>query len=152
MLSKLAPLLFAWSMMSFQSLIECVLKAPFTSPPQRMAAEPVRAAETIASAANARMEVSRIRFFMIASEGVRSRASEDRSPIAATASGRRTAHRLRRATSVRMFGPRRPAESPARSGETEPGGDRSEEHTSELQSPVHLVCRLVLEKKMKQML
>src|SRR5438876_7748494 len=28
----------------------------------------------------------------------------------------------------------------------EPGG-RSEEHTSELQSPVHLVCRLLLEKK-----
>src|SRR6266581_7881440 len=27
-----------------------------------------------------------------------------------------------------------------------PGG-RSEEHTSELQSPVHLVCRLLLEKK-----
>src|SRR5690348_18184902 len=28
------------------------------------------------------------------------------------------------------------------------GGDvRSEEHTSELQSPVHLVCRLLLEKK-----
>src|SRR5438876_3833617 len=26
-------------------------------------------------------------------------------------------------------------------------GFRSEEHTSELQSPVHLVCRLVLEKK-----
>src|SRR5690348_18269440 len=26
-------------------------------------------------------------------------------------------------------------------------GDRSEEHTSELQSPVHLVCRLLLEKK-----
>src|SRR5690348_17808052 len=26
--------------------------------------------------------------------------------------------------------------------------DRSEEHTSELQSPVHLVCRLLLEKKM----
>src|SRR5438876_9724506 len=25
--------------------------------------------------------------------------------------------------------------------------DRSEEHTSELQSPVHLVCRLLLEKK-----
>src|SRR6266487_5249587 len=25
------------------------------------------------------------------------------------------------------------------------GGDRSEEHTSELQSPVHLVCRLLLE-------
>src|SRR5438876_3743968 len=27
------------------------------------------------------------------------------------------------------------------------GYDRSEEHTSELQSPVHLVCRLLLEKK-----
>src|SRR5690348_17567116 len=30
---------------------------------------------------------------------------------------------------------------------TYPG--RSEEHTSELQSPVHLVCRLLLEKKKK---
>src|SRR5258708_29904323 len=29
-------------------------------------------------------------------------------------------------------------------------GDRSEEHTSELQSPDHLVCRLLLEKKKKQ--
>src|SRR5258708_13723220 len=28
--------------------------------------------------------------------------------------------------------------------------DRSEEHTSELQSPDHLVCRLLLEKKKKQ--
>src|SRR5690348_17397267 len=28
-----------------------------------------------------------------------------------------------------------------------PGRARSEEHTSELQSPVHLVCRLLLEKK-----
>src|SRR5438876_3036297 len=27
--------------------------------------------------------------------------------------------------------------------------ERSEEHTSELQSPVHLVCRLLLEKKNK---
>src|SRR5258708_22733549 len=27
------------------------------------------------------------------------------------------------------------------------GGPRSEEHTSELQSPDHLVCRLLLEKK-----
>src|SRR5690348_17516131 len=27
------------------------------------------------------------------------------------------------------------------------GCNRSEEHTSELQSPVHLVCRLLLEKK-----
>src|SRR5690348_9893742 len=30
---------------------------------------------------------------------------------------------------------------------TAPAGSRSEEHTSELQSPVHLVCRLLLEKK-----
>src|SRR5258708_40310594 len=29
-------------------------------------------------------------------------------------------------------------------------GDRSEEHTSELQSPDHLVCRLLLEKKKKK--
>src|SRR5690348_17535006 len=28
--------------------------------------------------------------------------------------------------------------------------DRSEEHTSELQSPVHLVCRLLLEKKKRK--
>src|SRR4051794_41745360 len=28
--------------------------------------------------------------------------------------------------------------------------ERSEEHTSELQSPVHLVCRLLLEKKKKE--
>src|SRR6266487_3687251 len=30
---------------------------------------------------------------------------------------------------------------------TAPSPPRSEEHTSELQSPVHLVCRLLLEKK-----
>src|SRR5438876_2675803 len=30
-----------------------------------------------------------------------------------------------------------------------PSCSRSEEHTSELQSPVHLVCRLLLEKKKK---
>src|SRR5207244_13093230 len=31
------------------------------------------------------------------------------------------------------------------------GGNRSEEHTSELQSPDHLVCRLLLEKKKNSM-
>src|SRR4051794_41723678 len=37
------------------------------------------------------------------------------------------------------------------SGEQMPAmPSRSEEHTSELQSPVHLVCRLLLEKKKKQ--
>src|SRR5690348_17372677 len=35
---------------------------------------------------------------------------------------------------------------------SDPGSrlERSEEHTSELQSPVHLVCRLLLEKKKKK--
>src|SRR2546422_1781800 len=32
----------------------------------------------------------------------------------------------------------------------EPKSDRSEEHTSELQSRLHLVCRLLLEKKKKK--
>src|SRR5205814_10463593 len=41
---------------------------------------------------------------------------------------------------------RRPRES-ARSRASPPGGSRSEEHTSELQSLRHLVCRLLLEKK-----
>src|SRR5947208_13283671 len=36
---------------------------------------------------------------------------------------------------------------PEERGRIEPGRVRSEEHTSELQSPDHLVCRLLLEKK-----
>src|SRR5690348_18193546 len=40
-----------------------------------------------------------------------------------------------------------PAFRPSASGSLEGLADRSEEHTSELQSPVHLVCRLLLEKK-----
>src|SRR5258708_28064636 len=53
--------------------------------------------------------------------------------------------------------PSAPAIRPIMSGvrncimyETRSGGSRSEEHTSELQSPDHLVCRLLLEKKKKQ--
>src|SRR2546426_2026768 len=38
----------------------------------------------------------------------------------------------------------------ARRGGVEGGGGRSEEHTSELQSPCNLVCRLLLEKKKKK--
>src|SRR5256885_11172389 len=39
-------------------------------------------------------------------------------------------------------------EQPAPAGPHRPGGrERSEEHTSELQSPCNLVCRLLLEKK-----
>jgi len=40
-----------------------------------------------------------------------------------------------------------------RKAKTQPAAtasDRSEEHTSELQSPDHLVCRLLLEKKKKK--
>src|SRR5690348_17616408 len=36
-----------------------------------------------------------------------------------------------------------------RSALSDRAAERSEEHTSELQSPVHLVCRLLLEKKKK---
>src|SRR5690348_17636597 len=56
--------------------------------------------------------------------------------------------RARRAAAPAMtdFGPsdRRVQEALAAAGG---GHTRSEEHTSELQSPVHLVCRLLLEKK-----
>src|SRR5438876_7770110 len=42
--------------------------------------------------------------------------------------------------------PINPISLPSRAGPVEPPTDRKE-HTSELQSPVHLVCRLLLEKK-----
>src|SRR5258708_17142134 len=38
---------------------------------------------------------------------------------------------------------------PVNDSPPEPEAERSEEHTSELQSPDHLVCRLLLEKKKK---
>jgi len=44
--------------------------------------------------------------------------------------------------------PRAPAR-PNTAVQPRPGPERSEEHTSELQSPDHLVCRLLLEKKKK---
>src|SRR6266581_5094589 len=47
----------------------------------------------------------------------------------------------------RTPGRRRPGPGPGRRPAT---AARSEEHTSELQSPVHIVCRLLLEKKKKQ--
>src|SRR2546422_8102174 len=40
--------------------------------------------------------------------------------------------------------------APARPGDRARRARRSEEHTSELQSRLHLVCRLLLEKKKKQ--
>src|SRR5436305_9701906 len=44
---------------------------------------------------------------------------------------------------------RRPASPPARGARRTAPRARSEEHTSELQSRPHLVCRLLLEKKKK---
>src|SRR5437764_10822135 len=49
-------------------------------------------------------------------------------------------------------GPGHQGRHPARAGRARlrgAGGGRSEEHTSELQSPMYLVCRLLLEKKKK---
>src|SRR5690348_18066871 len=45
---------------------------------------------------------------------------------------------------------RRPSSPRPRGGRARGVPPRSEEHTSELQSPVHLVCRLLLEKKKKK--
>src|SRR6266581_6169988 len=45
--------------------------------------------------------------------------------------------------------PDRGLDAAPRRGIRDPRHHRSEEHTSELQSPVHLVCRLLLEKKKK---
>src|SRR5258708_18795524 len=62
---------------------------------------------------------------------------------------------FRSATTAARRGPRRCASSAAgrpapRAGRRSPRWrSRSEEHTSELQSPDHLVCRLLLEKKKK---
>src|SRR5437899_5638890 len=60
--------------------------------------------------------------------------------------GGRVAHRALRAGHARTVGER------ARDHhlERQPGPERSEEHTSELQSLRHLVCRLLLEKKKKK--
>src|SRR5437763_7389883 len=43
-----------------------------------------------------------------------------------------------------------PSELPAQGRCRLPNHPRSEEHTSELQSPMYLVCRLLLEKKKKK--
>src|SRR5438045_8399660 len=46
----------------------------------------------------------------------------------------------------------RPASAAASAARRVASSDRSEEHTSELQSLRHLVCRLLLEKKKKKMI
>src|SRR2546422_4634099 len=50
-------------------------------------------------------------------------------------------------TVVFALGPLVQAQQPPQSPPTWQQGRRSEEHTSELQSRLHLVCRLLLEKK-----
>src|ERR1039458_10696979 len=50
-------------------------------------------------------------------------------------------------TLFRSLERRGPHRFPIRSSDWIPGEERSEEHTSELQSLRHLVCRLLLEKK-----
>src|SRR5690348_17594029 len=70
----------------------------------------------------------------------------------------RGGNRDRRALPVGAEGARHPPDRLRDDGDgndlqaMQPGGarQRSEEHTSELQSPVHLVCRLLLEKKKKK--
>src|SRR2546422_8031027 len=67
--------------------------------------------------------------------------------------GRRPHHRPRHAR--RADGAERPVPAPVRAQSRAAGGRlapmRSEEHTSELQSRLHLVCRLLLEKKKKKL-
>src|SRR5947208_9523648 len=70
-------------------------------------------------------------------------------------SARCTVARSRTARSTERGSPRLPPRPPRSSARRRPrqksfsgpGTHRSEEHTSELQSPDHLVCRLLLEKK-----
>src|SRR2546422_2806411 len=62
-------------------------------------------------------------------------------------------HLARLAASTAALGLPRPAQDPAALLRPFAGTEdavRSEEHTSELQSRLHLVCRLLLEKKKKQ--
>src|SRR5437762_10756537 len=55
-----------------------------------------------------------------------------------------------RRSAARRAARRRPALRPVRAQTGRRPGARSEEHTSELQSPMYLVCRLLLEKKKKK--
>src|SRR5439155_23908885 len=76
----------------------------------------------------------------------------DALPISSPCAGRPETSRPRRTpTPARACGsrPSRPRSGPA-SPPPRTAGARSEEHTSELQSRGHLVCRLLLEKKKKK--
>src|SRR5690348_17782771 len=76
----------------------------------------------------------------------RSQGADVRAPVAADLglvadAAERHAHELAVESARDRLADRRLA------GAGRPDQGRSEEHTSELQSPVHLVCRLLLEKK-----
>src|SRR5256885_11830319 len=73
-----------------------------------------------------------------------------RSPAAAE--GVRRGHHLRPEQRVRFRLPARQHEVPPRRLRPARAALRSEEHTSELQSPCNLVCRLLLEKKKRYLL
>src|SRR5437763_3098057 len=61
-----------------------------------------------------------------------------------------TLFRSERPTPTATDGSRRTSRGCSRSSDGTSSTARSEEHTSELQSPMYLVCRLLLEKKKKQ--
>src|SRR3989449_6407724 len=69
------------------------------------------------------------------SDGVRHSTTERGGPNRLPSSNRMTAGKSARTAHVRL---------------RHPSAARSEEHTSELQSRLHLVCRLLLEKKKKK--
>src|SRR5205807_8213504 len=78
------------------------------------------------------------------------RRSSDLPAASTTTSPPRTTCCMRSSAARRGGWPRRSTASPRWSAIRKPGSPRSEEHTSELQSPCNLVCRLLLEKKKKK--
>src|SRR5256885_5555437 len=87
---------------------------------------------------------------------VSARIEHRATPITRTTTETGLRRALRRShMAISLLAPRRAAT--AKTGRDRPGpprptrDSRSEEHTSELQSPCNLVCRLLLEKKKKKM-
>src|SRR2546422_1726220 len=93
-------------------------------------------------------------FFFQAEDGIRDVAVTGVQTCALPISGDRTPRwRARHCSGDHRSGTRSRYWRAARNCRTSQTGcpDRSEEHTSELQSRLHLVCRLLLEKKKKKM-
>src|SRR2546422_3297422 len=83
----------------------------------------------------------------INSSGALTTSELDRS--SATATTREAAVRASLVPVPFAWSPPRPGKTPPGNAPPPPPPPRSEEHTSELQSRLHLVCRLLLEKKKK---